>query len=221
MDGALDRRHAVCVNGTRSLPTRTPLRPAALLGSRNCFGLSFNSGMLRCYDFSAHTYDAEPASRRQDPQGPSNTPPPPCTTIDSPPKGPRPPRTSPRRRKLQAVTAAKYRSPSAHAVDAETQKQQQKQQQQQQQQYQTRVESWLCVVCVASRLPQFSAATHRQDRNGTRWPRSFDQSLELKRLRALESQTDVGAAVQRQRPPRQPGYAHTPGLSVGGAERGR
>ncbi|RTE69550.1 hypothetical protein BHE90_016074 [Fusarium euwallaceae] len=58
------------------------------------------------------------------------TPPPPCTTIDSP-KGPRPPRTSPRRRKLQAVTATKYRSPSAYAVDAETQQQQQQQQQQQ------------------------------------------------------------------------------------------
>ncbi|RSL47005.1 hypothetical protein CEP54_013598 [Fusarium duplospermum] len=129
----------------------------------------------------------------------SNTPPPPCTTIDSP-QGPQASADKP-----QTTQAAGGYSDQIPVTIS----------------YQTSVESWLCVVRVASRLPQFSAATHRQDRNGTRWPRSLDQSLELKRLRALESQTDVGAAVQRQRPPQQPGYTHTPGLSVGGAERGR
>ncbi|RTE68003.1 hypothetical protein BHE90_017620 [Fusarium euwallaceae] len=75
---------------------------------------------------------------------------------------------------------------------------------------------------LAQKLAQHGEPTTIERLKGTCWSGSFDESLEPKRFRALESQTDVGAAVQRERPPpQQPGCTRTPGLSVGDAEHGR
>ncbi|KAF4988633.1 hypothetical protein FDECE_14967 [Fusarium decemcellulare] len=58
-DDALNRRHARL---RHMLSTRTPWCPVTQLRSRNCFGLPLADGMLRCYDWSAHTYDTDGTS---------------------------------------------------------------------------------------------------------------------------------------------------------------